>query len=360
MSLFFVDADISKAKTLSTDFYLMPEYFEETKKQIFNSSWQYIGHEDLVKDKGDCFPFTLLPGFIDEPLLLTRDLAGKIHCLSNVCTHRGAILVNKICHSKNLKCSYHGRMFQLDGSFLSMPEFRQVKNFPSPSDSLHTLPLFQWVDVLFTTLDEQQPANLILKDMMDRVSWLPLSEFKFEKDGSKDYYVNAHWAHYCENYLEGFHIPFVHAGLNAVINYGEYTTELFPYSSLQMGIAKSGEESFTPPLGSIDHGKKIAAYYFWVFPNMMFNFYPWGLSVNVVRPIAIDKTKVSYYTYIWKQEKYNRGAGSDLDKVEMEDEAIVQSVQAGIRSKFYEHGRYSVSREQGTHHFHRLITQFMN
>jgi choline monooxygenase len=92
----------------------------------------------------------------------------------------------------------------------------------------------------------------------------------------------------------------------------------------------------------------------------MFNFYPWGLSLNIVQPIDINKTKVSFYTYIWKEENYNRGAGSDLDKVEMEDEEIVQQVQKGVQSRFYTHGRYSVTREQGTHHFHRLIAEFMN
>jgi choline monooxygenase len=97
-----------------------------------------------------------------------------------------------------------------------------------------------------------------------------------------------------------------------------------------------------------------------VFPNLMFNFYPWGLSINIVQPVAIDQTRVIFLTYMWKEEKYNRGAGSNLDKVELEDEAVVQNVQKGIRSRFYNHGRYSVTREQGTHHFHRLIAQFMN
>ena len=63
---------------------------------------------------------------------------------------------------------------------------------------------------------------------------------------------------------------------------------------------------------------------------------------------------------MWKEEYYKKGAGRDLDKVEMEDEEIVQQVQKGIRSRFYDKGRYSVTREQGTHHFHRLIAEFMN
>jgi choline monooxygenase len=196
--------------------------------------------------------------------------------------------------------------------------------------------------------------------MMNRVSWMPLNEFVFRPDLSKDYYIDAHWALYCENFLEGFHIPFVHAGLNSVIDYGNYHVELFKYSSLQLGIAKEGELIFDLPTTSSDYGKRVAGYYFWVFPNMMFNFYPWGLSVNIVRPISIKKTKVSFLSYVWDESKLRQGAGGDLHKVELEDEDIVQNVQKGIRSRFYSHGRYSVTREMGTHHFHKLIAEFMN
>jgi choline monooxygenase len=165
---------------------------------------------------------------------------------------------------------------------------------------------------------------------------------------------------YCENYLEGFHIPFVHAGLNQVLDFGEYTTEIFKYSNLQLGIGKKDDVCFDLPKHSPDYGKDVAAYYFWVFPNMMFNFYPWGLSLNIVRPTSTGECKVSFITYVSDESKLNTGAGSGLDTVEMEDEEIVEKVQLGIRSRFYQHGRYSVRHEKGTHHFHSLIAQFIN
>ena len=127
-----------------------------------------------------------------------------------------------------------------------------------------------------------------------------------------------------------------------------------------MGVSKDAANCFDLPKTSIDYGTNVAAYYFWVYPNMMFNFYPWGLSVNIVSPVAVNKTKVEFLTFMWKEEKYDKGAGSDLDKVEMEDEEIVHSVQKGIVSRFYQHGRYSVTRETGTHHFHRLLAESLN
>ena len=92
---------------------------------------------------------------------------------------------------------------------------------------------------------------------------------------------------------------------------------------------------------------------------MMFNFYPWGLSINHIKPVSINQSRVSFIAYVWKEDKFNTGAGSGLDRVEREDEEVVEAVQRGIRSRFYDHGRYSVTREQGTHHFHQLLAEFM-
>jgi choline monooxygenase len=359
MSFFYVEKNIAKAKTLTTEFYIEPKIFEEAKRKIFFNSWQFVADTSFVKESGDCYPLTLLGGFLDQPLLLTKDRQHKISCLSNVCTHRGNILITESCKTNHLRCKYHGRIFDLNGKFKSMPEFTEVRGFPSVDDDLHTLHLYQWGNWLFTSLNKKIPAGLFFKQMIKRIEWLPVNEFVFRPELSKEYHIKAHWALYCENYLEGFHIPFVHAGLNAVINYGSYTTELYKYSNLQLAVAKDDEDCFDLPESSPDYGKKVAAYYFWVFPNMMFNFYPWGLSLNIVTPISTGYARVSFLSYVWKEEKRNAGAGASLDKVEMEDEEVVQNVQKGIRSHFYTHGRYSVTREQGTHHFHRLIAEFM-
>jgi choline monooxygenase len=275
----------------------------------------------------------LLENYLNEPLLLTRDLGQEVYCMSNVCTHRGTTLVAEPCQAVHLRCRYHGRQFRLDGKFISMPEFKEVKNFPSAADDLTRIPLSKWGPWLFTSLDLNADPEKYFQAMKERLAWLPLHEFVFKPALSAEYAVKAHWALYCENYLEGFHIPFVHAGLNA----------------------KTGDEVFDLPASSPDYGKKVAAYYFFVFPNMMFNFYPWGVSINLVQPISSVQTKVSFLTYVWKEELFNKGAGSGLDTVEMEDEEVVEAVQKGIRSRFYHQGRYSVTREQGIHHFHQLI-----
>ena len=109
-----------------------------------------------------------------------------------------------------------------------------------------------------------------------------------------------------------------------------------------------------------DTAGNIAARYLFIFPNTMLNLYPWGVSVNVVKPVSPSKSMVSFLTYVADESLIDTGAGANLHSVELEDEAVVESVQKGIRSQFYSHGRYSPTREQGTHHFHRLIAEFMS
>lgn len=338
MPLFEVDADIRKAKTLASDFYTDPAYFEYSKERIFSRFWHFLGRQDEFETLK---PVNLLPGFLDEPFLLSKS-GDAVRCVSNVCTHRGKILVEEPCKANLIRCGYHGRRFSLDGRFLSMPEFDEVEDFPGDSDDLKQIPLEMWNGFLFASLDPVSAFDDLISGAVDCLTVLHTNEVRFL--AKREYEMNAHWALYCENYLEGFHIPFVHKALNEVVDYGTYSTETFRYSSLQTGYDDAGN---------------VAAGYLFVFPNLMFNFYPWGISVNIVRPITPSRTVVEFLTYVSDERLMNEGAGAGLHGVEMEDEAVVESVQKGIRSRFYKHGRYSPTREQGTHHFHRLISEFL-
>jgi choline monooxygenase len=331
--MFNIESDITIAETLSSKFYTDESFFYEANEKIFARSWHYVGVKDEINNLK---PFNIL----DTPLVLTKD-SENFQCLSNVCTHRGAILVEKDCQANGIRCRYHGKRFSLDGKFLSMPEFEETKNFPSEKDNLPKVNLDFWDKFIFASLSKEFSLDSFLCEMKSRVQIAD----NLTLTVTKDYHVNAHWALYCENYLEGFHVPFVHPALNNEIDYGTYTTEVFRYSNLQTAYDDNGE---------------LAALHFFIFPNMMFNFYPWGLSLNIVRPINPTKTTISYYTFVSDEAKVGKGAGGDLETVELEDQAIVESVQKGIRSRLYDTGRYSPTREQGTHHFHRLIAEFMS
>lgn len=360
MKTYHIHPDIKKAETLPAKFYKDAETFEDLKEDVFLKSWQFIGDENLVRLPQSVHPFVLLDGFLTEPMLLTRDKDEHINCLTNVCTHRGNVVALHPGKSKKLTCMYHGRRFNLKGEFEHMPEFNEAKDFPRPCDNLHQFPLRKFGTLLFAGLNPSFDFQQVIDKMNERVGFLPLDEFSLDNSLSKDFLVHAHWALYCDNYLEGFHVPFVHEDLNAVLDYGSYKTEVYQYCNLQIGYTDEATEVFDLPEDHIDYGKNVAAYYYWVFPNMMFNFYPWGLSVNVVKPLDMNRTKVSFISYVYDPSKLGKGAGSALEKVEREDEFVVENVQKGVRSSFYKAGRFSPTREQGVHHFHTLLSNFLN
>jgi len=355
----FIDNDITKAETLPASFYKNPETFEIIKEKLFLKSWQWIGDQSIIK-KNSAHPINILENFLSEPVLLTRSEGRKISCLSNVCSHRGNILIDEPCQTKKIVCKYHGRRFNNEGIFEYMPEFDKTIGFPRECDNLYNFPLINWHGLLFIGLNPLFDLNHVLNQIEDRVSFLPLEKLSLKESLSKDYEIDAHWALYCDNYLEGFHVPFVHKDLNEVLDYESYDTEIYDYFNLQIGYASGKEDCFIYPKGHIDSGKKIAAYYYWVFPNLMLNIYPWGISVNLVKPQGMSHTKIIFRSYVFDESKLNVGASGDLDKVEMEDEYVVQNVQKGINSSFYNTGRFSPTKEKGVHHFHNLISNFIN
>lgn len=358
--MFEVNKDITNASTLPASFYRDSAVFERIKEKVFLNSWQWIGDTSLVPLSEHVYPFTLLDGFLNEPLLLTRDKEDKISCMSNVCTHRGNILINHSGKQRNLICNYHGRTFNLGGEFLRMPGFERTQNFPQPCDNLHRFQVETLGNHLFIGLNPEFDFNSVKKVILDRVGFLPLEEFKLDSTRNKDYLVNCHWALYCDNYLEGFHIPFVHEDLNKVLDYNSYGNEIYENMTLQVGYSDTADDTFDLPAGHPDEGKNVAAYYFWIYPNMMFNFYPWGLSINIVKPLDMHRTRVSFITYVYDKTKLDNGAGALLDKVEREDEFVVENVHKGLQSRFYKAGRFSPDKEQGVHYFHQLLAKSLN
>ena len=339
-----VDPDITVASTLPGAFYSDAGMFERMRGRVFARTWQWLGTLDDVAAPESLAPRTLLPGYLDEPLLLARDAEGTLRCLSNVCTHRGNILVPAPCRAQQIRCGYHSRRFDLAGRMTFMPEFKEAKNFPAASDNLPRVEFGEWAGQAFASLDPAGPFDAFFAEALASVAGEPVAQLTHDASRDREYLVNANWALYVENYLEGFHIPFVHAGLNEVVDYADYSSELHRFSNLQIAHDKHGT---------------LAARYWWVFPNLMLNFYPWGLSLNLVEPQAIDRTRVLFRSFVWDESKLETGAGAGLDRVEAEDEAIVEAVQRGVRSRLYARGRYSPTRERGVHHFHRLLCELL-
>ena len=353
-----VNSNIKKAHTIESHFYTDNYFFNLSINKIFKNSWQYIVNRESIINITQ-YPFIFLQDTIHEPLVLTIK-NNNFYCLSNVCTHRGNIICNKQQSENNLQCGYHGRLFNLSGSFKSMPGFKNVENFPLKNDNLLKLPLLKWRNFFFTSLNINNNQANHFNFMNKTMDWYPFEKLVHCKESSNEYIINAHWAIYCENYLEGFHVPYVHNGLNKNIEFSKYNTELFDNGVLQTAYSELQEKTFINIKGCPQFMEKIYAQYYWVFPNIMFNYYSWGMSINIIEPLNKNKTKIKFLSFPFNNNKQPLNDSDSLDKVEYEDQKVVQQVQIGINSKFYYKGRYSADYEQGVHHFHKLLCEYLN
>ncbi|HUP98775.1 MAG TPA: Rieske (2Fe-2S) protein, partial [Usitatibacter sp.] len=169
-----VDADITVASTLESRYYLDAEAYERTRERVFARSWQWIGALDAVAAPESLAPRTLGPGVLDEPVLLARDAAGELRCLSNVCTHRGNILVAEACRAKQIRCGYHSRRFDLAGRMSFMPEFEAARDFPAASDHLPQVPFAQWAGHGFASVAPAAGFDEFFGELRASVAALPL------------------------------------------------------------------------------------------------------------------------------------------------------------------------------------------
>ena len=353
---FFIDPDIRQARTLPADFYRRPDLFALTLDRIFARTWQWLGSvPEFASKKYNIYPRTVLSGSLEEPVLVVQD-GSDLKCLSNVCTHRANLLVQEPCKSKTMTCSYHGRCFRLDGTMKSMPGFSEALEFPSSSDHLKTYPKKQLGPFLFTALAGSPVLEEVFEPLENRMNWFDFSSLIWMEELSRSYTLDAHWALYCDNFLEGFHIPFVHHKLNQKLEFQSYQTQLYPFCNVQLGIASENESHFDLPADAEDFGKRIYAYYWWIFPNLMINIYTWGVSVNVVLPLGPEKTRIDFIIFLLPGKETSMFMDTSLHETELEDEEVVLSVQRGIKSRAYRHGRFSPDLEKGVHHFHRLVS----
>lgn len=344
-----IDADPRLARTPPADFYRSARWFDWQRERLFAPAWTLAPALTRVPSPGDVEPFVLLPGGLDEALLAVRD-GDALRCLSNVCTHRAKELVERPGRLATLRCGYHGRRFGLDGRCHAAPGFDALTD----DDHLPGAATGWWAGLPFVSVRPTMAFEDWAGEGMRRLAMLPVDALTWDAAWHRSYTVHAHWALYVENYLEGLHVPFLHPKLNASLAMPSYRTEALARSVLQVGVGRDDDPDALPPDGSHPNDR-IAAYYLWLFPHTMLNFYPWGLSVNLVVPEHPDRTRIDYLRYVWDASKMGRGAGGDLDTVEREDDEAVESVQRGLRGRLYDRGRYAPGWDVGVHAFHRML-----
>jgi choline monooxygenase len=365
-----VNEQIECAQTLASKFYTDPAILDIEKARIFRRTWQLVG--TLSQNCGEINglkrtisdPETFFTAeVVGEPVVVVRDKQGTLRAFSNVCRHRaGPIAVGSGCKNV-LRCAYHGWTYTLDGRLIGTPDVEGVEFFDRSAMGMFPLRLETWGQFIFINFD---PNAVSLSAYLGKI---PEQARGFQFEGlqlaeRRDYIINCNWKVYVDNYLEGYHIPIAHPGLMREIDYAQYRTETYRYHSQQFApirAMKSGDASgrlYEPGTGLQE------ALYFWVFPNLMLNIYPDNIQTNVIVPLSHDKTLTIFEWFFHdvaseKSRERVKRAIAFSDEVQQEDVGLCEHVQRGLRSSTYDRGRYSVKRENGVHHFHMLLGEFL-
>src|SRR5579863_10529942 len=218
--LLHIEADIARAWTLPAPLYTDPDVFTAEKVGIFSRTWQVVGNSRLVENPGDYFTTEL----VGEPLLFVRGSDGKLRGFYNVCRHRAGPPAEGCGSRKLFRCGYHGWTYDLDGTLISATEVEGVEGFREKDFALMPVRTEEWFNLVFANLDpDATPLGQSLGELPKQAEKFPFAEMKlFER---RTYDMKCNWKTYVDNYLEGYHLPSVHPGLNRELDYNAYVVE---------------------------------------------------------------------------------------------------------------------------------------
>jgi choline monooxygenase len=369
-----VHQQIESAHTLASKFYTDPAILEVEKSHIFRRTWQLVGTLNQPCGEGrnaNGAPRTIADpesfftaDVIGEPVVIVRDQQGVLRAFSNVCRHRAGPIARGSGCKNVLRCGYHGWTYALDGRLIGTPDVEGVEFFDRTTMGMVPLRLETWEQLIFVNFDQNvEPLSTYLGEIPKQARGLQFAGLQLVE--RRDYVMDCNWKVYVDNYLEGYHIPIAHPGLMREIDYANYSTETYRYYSQQFAPIRvmkpeDAGERFYPPGNGLQQ-----ALYFWIFPNLMLNIYPDNLSSNLVVPLSHDKTLTIFEWFFHganseKVRERIKRAVAFSDEVQQEDIDLCRNVQRGLNSATYDRGRYSVKRENGVHHFHMLLSEFLS
>ena len=269
--------------TASADAYRDGETYEDERKLLFGRSWQFIGHASEIGQTGDVIGATIA----QRPVIAVRTNDG-IRAFHNVCRHRAGPLFDGErgnCGAA-LTCKYHGWSYALDGRLRNARDFGAADGFDPRNFSLFPVRIEEWRQFLFVNLNEGA-ATL--------AEWIaPLERRLGIRDmaplvhaARKTHDIDCNWKVYAENYLEGYHIPIVHPGLDAEIDSAKYEVDV------------QGHICFhTAPLRDAKANAVYDGLWAFLWPNLGVNIYGHGLMFERMMPTGLSATRLIYDYYL--------------------------------------------------------------
>src|SRR5262249_44448606 len=230
-------APLSRARTIPGSWYTDPRIAELERRTVFSRSWQSVGRADQVAAPGQY----LTADVAGEPVVVVRGKDGVLRGFFNVCRHHAAAVMTEPCgQAERLRCPYHGWTYALDGKLMTTPELEGVAEFDREKNGLHPLAVATCQKLAFAHLaPAPPPINDFLGEMVGQFAALQIGTLHFAE--RREWTIQCNWKVFVDNYLDGgYHIPYLHRGLNSVLSFKDYRIESFERFCLQSSPITSG------------------------------------------------------------------------------------------------------------------------
>lgn len=326
----------SPAHGLPAKAYTDEAFFEAECDSVLSRNWVCVGFAHELKEQGDAIPVTVA----GRPLLLVRNGEGTIAGFHNVCRHRCLTLVDEPKNvGKLIRCPYHAWAYDLSGRLRASPHFGgmddpQPEGFDPAEHGLRPVRLVVWHDWIFVNPDGNAPefedyaAPLIKRlDGMDFAKVQPIATLDFGE-------VRTNWKFIMENFIEPYHVQFVHASTTDQPLGDHYTI----VDGVCLGSAVDLEQE-SGSSGSLG----VSSRYLTLFPNFIVGrYFPDQMGVYLNVPLGAGRTAQRRALYTTEGQGLSEAEIEGLKTlwwdVHKEDHEMCERLQLGRASPVAENG----------------------
>lgn len=358
-----------KAVTLDPDFYRKTELYEYESDKLFGESWVCVGYTCDVDRPGKI----LRASINNQPIVITRNKAGELKGFYNVCRHRGSLLVLHDNKLERFRCPYHSWTYDLDGNLTNCPLFVS-DDFTRSDYNLLPIQIASYGCFIFACLsrDSNNKQSLLdyLGDLPKYYKNFPLEELVVVR--RKKYIINANWKLVAENFLEYYHLPWVHPELCEVMpidmhkrNQGAGMFLSF-YASPLSRTGSALDSDALCPMPGLSKEQLQSGYFPFVFPNLALFLLPHHVFSLILSPNSINQTHESGDLLVHPSIFNDPAAQKKLDEifafydmVNLQDIVAVERVQLGIMAKGYAGGRMCYRFEEPVHRFQNMVIDYL-
>jgi len=359
-----------RAMGLPSIAYTSAEFLALERDLLFAPGWVYAGRADELARPGDAKPVAIA----GQPLVLLRNRTGGIGAFHNVCSHRNALILREAARGRaTLVCPYHGWTYDLDGRLVRTPHIggQDIDDCPGidrETLGLRPVRLESWAGLLFVNVSgDAAPLADWLRPLTDRWSAYDFSDLRY--GGGKTYDLATNWKHAVENYLESYHLPWVHRGLNSYSRMADHYCFFAGADAAGQGTmvyAPGGPEGARLPLQDLPPDLAGRAEYPVLFPNLLTGLQSDHFYLIDVQPQGPERTRERFEIFFFGDramaDEFRALRGETIerwDSVFLEDVDVVERLQQGHASPAASGGRFSLAQDKAVHHFQQRILQCM-